>query len=293
MPNEPLMILSPLPIVTFLTDFGHDDSYVGVVKGVMLGICPGLHIVDLTHHVPPQDIQEGAFQLLTAVPHLPAGSIHLAVVDPGVGTDRRAVAVRVGEHTFVGPDNGLLSWIVGRLLGVTPDAPTHEGVSIALEPPAQAVELTEPRFWRHPVAPTFHARDIFGPVAAALAQGRMLEEMGQLRSELVNLSFPRPQTQNGRLQATIIQIDRFGNLTTNLAAFQIPRGAKFRVRNTLIGELRLTYGQSPPMAEDPSPIALVGSAGFLEIAMPGGNAADRLHVRRGDVVEVISRSGEV
>ena len=141
------------PLITLLTDFGSRDTYVGVLKGVIASVCPEAAVVDLTHAVPPQDIRAGAFHLLVACPYFPAGSVHLAVVDPGVGTDRRVVAVEAGGHTFVGPDNGLLRWIVEWLAADS----------------WRAVQLTEPRYWLAPaseVSHTFHGRDIMAPVAA-------------------------------------------------------------------------------------------------------------------------------
>ena len=172
------------PLITLLTDFGSRDSYVGVLKGVIAGICPKAAVVDLTHAVPPQDIRAGAFQLLVACPYFPAGSVHLAVVDPGVGTDRPLIAVEAGGHSFVGPDNGLLRWIVERLAGDS----------------WRAVELTEPRYWLAPaseVSHTFHGRDVMAPMAAHLAAGVALERLGSPVSALGGPPLPRPTREGG------------------------------------------------------------------------------------------------
>ncbi|MAG36259.1 MAG: hypothetical protein CL878_08450, partial [Dehalococcoidia bacterium] len=182
---------SRLPLVTLLTDFGSQDTYVGVLKGVIAGVCPAAAIVDLTCDVPPQDIQAGAFHLLIACPYFPAGSVHLAVVDPGVGTDRPLIAVEAGDQRFVGPDNGLLRWIVEWL---APDT-------------WRAVRLTEPHYWRPPVSHSFHARDIMAPVAAHLAAGIALNQVGSPLETLAGTPLPPPTREVDRLRGEILHID--------------------------------------------------------------------------------------
>ena len=175
------------PLITLLTDFGSRDTYVGVLKGVIAGICPEAAVVGLTHAVPPQDIRAGAFHLLVACPYFPAGSVHLAVVDPGVGTDRPLLAVEAGGHSFVGPDNGLLRWIVEWLATDT----------------WRAVRLAEPRYWLAPaseVSHTFHGRDIMAPVAAHLAAGVALDRLGSPLGVLAGAPLPLP-TRDGSLPA--------------------------------------------------------------------------------------------
>lgn len=270
-------------IVSFLSDFGTGDAYVGVVKAVMLSVHPGLTIVDLTHQVPPQDILEGAFQLMTAVPIFPSGTVHLAVVDPGVGTKRRAVAVELAGYTLVGPDNGLLSLAVQRL-ATTARIPLreHEG-ELLIAPPIAAVVLTEARFWHHPVSTTFHGRDVFGPVAAHLARGVELSELGRAVDRLASLPFPEPRRPSAqRIVGQVLHVDRFGNLVTNVHGELVPAHARVRAGSMVINGIRATYGCGPEA------IALIGSAGYLELAVPGGNAAERLGLKRGDPIEVES-----
>ena len=176
--------------IFFLTDFGLADTYVGVVKAVILGIAPDARIVDLTHDVPPQDVRAGAFALLTAAPYLPEDAVILAVVDPGVGTARRPIAVQVQGRTFVGPDNGLLSWAIRADLtprGRRKRRPSRRGEG------EQAVVLDRPRFWRPTVSATFHGRDLFGPVAAHLARGAPLTEVGSPCDGIQTLPFPPVQ----------------------------------------------------------------------------------------------------
>ena len=260
------------PLITLLTDFGSRDSYVGVLKGVIAGICPEAAVVDLTHAVPPQDIRAGAFHLLVACPYFPAGSVHLAVVDPGVGTDRRLIAVEAGGHRFVGPDNGLLRWIVERLAGDN----------------WRAVQLTEPRYWLAPaseVSQTFHGRDIMAPVAAHLAAGVALERLGSPVGALEGTPLPRPVRDGERLRGEILHVDHFGNAITNIrrAHVSAPGGA-LRVDigpHTLSGPVESYAGVGVG-----EPLVIWGSAGFLEVAVREGSAAGALGIRVGDPVVV-------
>src|SRR6266850_4082258 len=158
-----------MPIITLLTDFGSQDYFVGAMKGAILSVNPAAQIVDITHEIPPQDIEVGAFNLLAVYQDFPAGTIHLAVVDPGVGSARKPILIECGEQFFVGPDNGIFSWICEREGG------------------GRAIHLTNEAFFRHPVSPTFHGRDIFAPVAAALSTGVVMTEFGEKLSEYVRL----------------------------------------------------------------------------------------------------------
>ena len=260
------------PLITLLTDFGSRDSYVGVLKGVIAGICPEAAVVDLTHSVPPQDIRAGAFQLLVACPYFPAGSVHLAVVDPGVGTDRRLIAVEAGGHSFVGPDNGLLRWIVERLAGDS----------------WRAVELTEPRYWLAPaseVSQTFHGRDIMAPVAAHLAAGVALDRLGSPVSTLAGTPLPLPTRKGDRLRGEILHVDHFGNAITNVRQEHVlaPGGA-LRVdvgSHSLCGPVESYAGAGVGEA-----LVIWGSAGFLEVAVREGSAAAVLGISAGDAVLV-------
>ena len=256
-------------IVTLLTDFGTADTYVAQMKGVMLGIDPTLRLVDLTHDIPPQDILEGAFQLATAVEAFPPGTVHLAVVDPGVGTERRAVAVRTRQAVFVAPDNGVLSFVL------------TSGVE-------EARELVNPRLHREAVTATFHGRDIFAPSAAAFASGRAaLADAGPALdpAALVRLGVPEVRVTQGAVSGPVVSIDRFGNCLTLIRPQHIPAGR--RIAAIECGEFRAerlsrTYGEQLPG----EPVALIGSFGTLELAACEGDAARRWSIERGDIVTV-------
>ena len=260
------------PLITLLTDFGSRDTYAGVLKGVIASICPEAAVVDLTHAVAPQDIRAGAFHLLVACPYFPAGSVHLAVVDPGVGTDRRLIAVEAGGHRFVGPDNGLLRWIVEWLAADS----------------WRAVQLTEPRYWLAPaseVSHTFHGRDIMAPVAAHLAAGMALEQLGSPIGALGGAPLPLPTRDGGRLRGEILHVDHFGNAITNVRREHLTApGGALRVGigpHSLCGPVESYAG-----AGVGEPLVIWGSAGFLEVAVREGSAAGVLGIRSGDAVWV-------
>ena len=242
------------PAITLLTDFGTADGYVAEMKGVLTTLAPGVPLLDLTHDVPAQDV---AFARLTVARYwrrFPAGTVHLVVVDPGVGTSREAIAVCSEGRFLVGPDNGVLSPALFAL-----DARV---VSLAI--PAQA-------------SPTFHARDVFAPAAAQLALGLSLELIGETRTDAVRLRTPQPQrAHDGTLLGEILTIDRFGNAITNLAARD---GVSLLVGSYQVRLVR-TYGEAAPGEL----VALVGSSGFVEIAVRDGHAAARLRLTRGQQV---------
>jgi S-adenosylmethionine hydrolase len=256
-------------IITLLTDFGLEDGYVAAMKGVIAGIAPDARLVDVSHLVPPQDVAFARFRLLTAAPFFPPGTVHLAVVDPGVGTARRAVAIRGGSgSSFVGPDNGLFSGV------------------LEADPPVAAVELSDARFWRTPSpSATFHGRDIFSPVAAHLARGTPLESLGPAipLEGLVTLDFPGWELVPGGAHGAIQAIDRFGNLISNVPGTVLadrgPWTASIGGR-TLTG--RRTYGDVPAGEA----LALVGSQGFVEIAVHRGDARKALDAGVRDRVEI-------
>jgi S-adenosyl-L-methionine hydrolase (adenosine-forming) len=243
-------------LVTLLTDFGRSDSYVGVMKGIIYGICPAATVVDLTHDVRPQDVAGGRFQLEMAVPYFPPGTIHVAVVDPGVGTGRRSIAIATDRAWFVGPDNGLL---------------------VLADEIRSAVVLDRPEFWRSTMTSvTFHGRDVFAPVAAHLLNGVPWSALGTAidPAELVRLT----------LEPNCIQaIDHFGNGITNILGTSLGTslGLQVRVRNQVLRSVQ-TYGA----AEWGEAIALVGSHGFVEIAVNGGDAQRQLGFQVGDRVEI-------
>ena len=242
-----------LPVITLLTDFGTADYFVGAVKGAILSVNPVAVVVDITHEIPPQDIEAGAFTLLAAYKTFPAGTIHLAVIDPGVGSTRRPIIVTANEQFFVGPDNGLFGYIYDR------------------EPSHRVVHVTSECFFRPSVSSTFHGRDVFAPVAAALSKGIAVEEFGVEIHDPVRL--PSLETP-----LRIIHIDRFGNCVTNITRDLSP--GEIVVKGRRIGEFRQFYGEG----DEESLFAIWGSAGFLEISVNGGSAAKMLDVQRGDEV---------
>ena len=268
--------------IFFLTDFGLADTYVGVVKAVLLGISPGAPIVDLTHDIPPQDVRAGALALLTAAPYLPEQAIVLAVVDPGVGTTRRPIAVEAGGRTFVGPDNGLLSWALAAPTTTPPQVvlPNLPSATMPLANRLAGVVLDQPRFWLPNVSASFHGRDLFGPVAAHLAAGAAIAEVGSPTSAITALPFPTPARQADGVRGEVIQVDRFGNLITNLIAADLPLAPVVQIAGRTIVGLDRHFQSSAPM------IAMLGSSGFLEIAVPNGSAALVLGVGVGAPVTI-------
>lgn len=249
------------PLIALTSDFG-PGPFVGIMKGVILGLCPQARLVDLCHDIPPQDVRAGALALEQALEIFPPGTVHLAVVDPGVGTSRRGLALRGLGRYWVGPDNGLFTPV------------------LEADPQAQAWELAEASYFRQPVSRTFHGRDIFAPVAARLALGLEPGRLGPSLAAPVRLSWPRPRLEEGRLLGQVLAADRFGNLTTNLdqarvEAFLAGRPALVRLEGleglSLRG-LRQAYGQVPPG----EPVALFNSLGRLELALNRGDLRARL-----------------
>lgn len=251
-----------MTIVSLLTDFGLDDTYVGQLKGAILAVARHAILVDLTHAVAAQDVMGGAFQLWSAVEPFPAGAIHVAVVDPGVGSIRRAIALRAARgDIFVGPDNGLLVPAVERLGGEV-----------------EAVELTNPEFWRPNPSATFHARDVFGPVAGHLAAGVRLARVGRpIDAPARPFRLPRPEGQSGQ----VVHVDRYGNLVTNLSSADLP--ARFQVR---IGAYLVPRAAQYAAVPVDALLALVGSAGLLEISVRNASAAAIIGASRGTPVRV-------
>jgi S-adenosyl-L-methionine hydrolase (adenosine-forming) len=258
-----------MPIITLLTDFGSQDYFVGAMKGAILSINPDVCIVDITHEIPPQDIRAAAFNLLAAYRDFPSGTIHIGVVDPGVGSARRGVIVECASQLFVGPDNGLFSWICER------------------EGSFRAVHLTNEKFFHQPVSRTFHGRDVFAPVAAALSNGVALEDFGQAIDDLVQLESLGPRTiEGGVIEATIIHIDRFGNCITNLTGNHLTAGAKLIVNGREVSSSREFFADIEAPEDDL--FSIVGSAGFVEIAAQDSSAAGILKAERGHPVIVLS-----
>ena len=248
------------PIVTLTTDFGDGDYYVGAMKGVILGIAPEAQLVDISHQIPPQDVLSAAFVLRHAACEFPPGTVHLAVVDPGVGTRRRPLAIQSNGHLWVGPDNGLFSFILDCA-----DSRIHE--------------IARPDLGRPDLSSTFHGRDLFAPLAAHLCRGLALADVGPPVADPVRLDESAPCKSANRIAGHIIYIDGFGNLVSNIAAADIaPWGTALHIRlgDCVITELCRTYEEGEPG----EPLALIGSADLLEIAVNGGNAAHQLGVQR-------------
>jgi S-adenosylmethionine hydrolase len=259
-------------VITLLTDFGLADHYVGAMKGIILGICPEVHLVDISHEIAPYAITEAAFTLSQAWAYFPPGTVHLVVVDPGVGSARRPILVEAAGHRFVAPDNGVLTMIY--------DAP-HE-----------VREITAPHFFRWPVSRTFHGRDIFAPVAAHLANGhgasgQTAGAFGNRIEDYMRLGFSNPARTGPKTWAgTILKVDRFGNLITNLDAETWQRLAaepfEMKVGACVVSRMASNYAEMRPG----DPFVIAGSAGFLEVSLNQGSAAKTTGARSGDAVEL-------
>lgn len=268
--------------IAILTDFGTTDIYVGVMKGVILNIAPNAPIVDITHAVRPQDVQQGAFLLMNSYHYFPAGTVFLGVVDPGVGSARQPIAVEAGGYRFVAPDNGLLSW--------------------ALRGEARVVALENPAYRLSGVSSSFHGRDIFAPAAAYLAKGTPLEQLGSALDTLVTLPVPTLRVDGRQIEGEVLDIDHFGNIVTSIGhlSWESPEALVLQPRfgnigatiqpqavTVALGDVRLpvirrTYSETVKG----DLLAMVGSSGFLEIAVNQGNAAAQLNVSLGDAVRV-------
>jgi S-adenosyl-L-methionine hydrolase (adenosine-forming) len=260
-----------MTIITLTTDFGLRSGFAGVMQGVIYSLAPQVKIVEITHFVSPQDVREGAYTLSRAAPFFPRGTIHVYVVDPGVGTQRRPLAARLGDHFFVGPDNGLLTLLIE-------DAERNRQ-------PREFIHLDRPKFWLPKISRTFHGRDIFSPAAAHLANGAALQELGTPFGDPIRLELSRPQRTGSGWTAHIISIDTFGNLATDLNASMLPDGVGviFRLLGHEVRDISSSYGQKQPGEL----VAVIDSEGFIEIALVNGNAAQRLGAKAGDSVDVV------
>jgi len=256
-----------MPLLTLLTDFGLQDVYVGVVKGAIAHINPALKVIDLTHQIPPQDLMAARFNLLSAVPYFPERTVHVAIVDPGVGGSRQAIAIQFQRGFLVGPDNGIFSGVLDRY------------------PAIEAVELTLPQYWRTPKpSRTFQGRDVFATVGAHLASGALLRDVGDpiALETLVELPLPACETQDGMITGNVQYIDHFGNLITNISAEGLS-GNRWSVElgfDTI--PRKETYADAPLG----SLVCLIGSHGWVEIAVNGGSAQAQLQVTVGHPLQV-------
>ena len=257
-----------MAIITLLTDFGLKDGFSGVLHGVILGIAPEARIVDITHSISPQNILEGSLVLAKSVPFFPPGTIHVAVVDPGVGTGRRPLAAKIGEQLFVCPDNGLLTGVIE-----TAEAAGQEMSFYCLD---------QPQYWLQEVSRSFHGRDLFAPAAAHLAKGVKLQAMGTPISDPARIMVPRPEPTADGWAGQVLAVDHFGNLLTNLTAeyLNLEKCAHVTVGETRIEGLCETFGDREPG----SVIAMIDSSGSLAIAVVNGNAAAQLRAGVGSSV---------
>ena len=254
-----------MSLITLTTDFGLADSYVGAMKGVILGIDPTATIVDISHDIAPQDVREAAYAIYTAYPYFPPDTIHVVVVDPGVGSRRRAIALQAAQASFVAPDNGVLSYVLAR-----------EGMR-------KAVSLTNSRYHRLTVSHTFHGRDIFAPVAAHLARGVPLTELGEPLTEIITFPLPQPQVlPDGRMVGHVLHIDRFGNLVLDVREGDciLGEGLVLEVAGRRIQGLGRTFTD----VSAGELVAYIGSSGHLEIALREDSAAQSLGMKRGDKI---------
>ena len=257
------------PVIALLSDFGTRDHYAGTMKGVMLGICPDITLIDITHEITPHDVVEGALQLAASCRYFPTGTIFLAIVDPGVGSPRKGIAAEAGDYRFVAPDNGVLTAVLREF------------------PPKRVVELTERRYARPTVSRTFEGRDRFAPAAAWLAKGIQLSALGRPVSSYQHVEIPQPDANEAQLSGVVLLVDRFGNLVTNIdrrtfESFTRGQAVALRVAEHAIAGVVATYADIRPGEV----CALFGSTDHLEFAVNGGSAAAALSVGRGAAVEI-------
>ena len=259
---------STVPVISLLTDFGSADYFVGAVKGVILSINPAAQLVDITHEIPPHDIEAAAFTLLASYRSFPPSTIHLAIVDPGVGSKRRPVIIKTAAGTFVGPDNGIFSYILDQVDDY------------------DVFHITAEQYFRAPVSNTFHGRDIFAPVTAALSNGERPGAFGPKLADPVVLPSLKPRKQKQGLQGRIIHIDTFGNCITNFTEADISENPEVLVKGKRIKTFKPYF--TAPRGSSGELFGIWGSAGFLEIAANGKSAARLLHAKRGDPVKLVT-----
>ncbi len=274
-------------IVALLTDFGIQDRYVGIMKGVMRSICSNLQFIDISHEIAPQNVRQAAFQLMDAYQYFPIGTVFLVVVDPGVGSTRRPIAVQTGQYSFVAPDNGVLSY------------------TLNIFDSYNVVELDNSGFWLDTLSHTFHGRDIFAPIAAHLSNGRRLDELGTVIESISALPAPILTVEDRVISGEVVDIDRFGNIITSVGRFNwitenrltlnpyfgiavgtdvhvVANEASTSIGSHSIVSIKASYSE----VKRGDVLALIGSSGFLEIAVNQGNAASRFDIAIGDPVTV-------
>ncbi len=272
--------------IAMLTDFGTSDNYVGMMKAVIGSIAPDTRIIDISHNIAPQHVREGAFALLNAHTYFPTGTVFLVVIDPGVGTTRTPIAAQAGDYTFVAPDNGVLSYALSQFDSY------------------HVISLTDTDYHRQPVSHTFHGRDIFAPVAAHISAGIAIETIGEPQSGIMQLPRPYLSIEENTIIGEVIHIDHFGNIISSIGTIRwnaedrltltpifdannppvriLADETSIQAGQHTINRLHLTYGEVPRGEL----VALVGSNGFLEIAVNQGSASERLDVRIGDRIQL-------
>ncbi len=264
------------PVVAFMTDFGSGDGDVGVMKGVVLGIAPDAQLVDITHTIAPQNVASAAWILAASYRYFPAGTVYTCVIDPGVGSTRRPIAVHAGDWLFVGPDNGLFSYVLA-------EQPVHE-----------IVELVNPAYRLPQLSSTFHGRDIFAPAAAHLARGVALSELGPhlALDDLVHIDLALAVRREGHLEARVLHVDNFGNLITNIPLSLVPdlfhsRAVRLEIpsQGHVLTERRHFFSDLPDADEQEArPFIYPDSSGYVGIAVRNGNAARTLHISYGETI---------
>ena len=279
--------MSP-PLVTLTSDFGMSDGYVATMKGVILSICPDARLIDISHEVPPQNINHAAFVLGTTYRHFPGSAVHLAVVDPGVGSARHPILLVTPHGSFVGPDNGLFSFVLsanGATLSeqLRPEAQALDSVHVNVPDGCQAFLLNRAEYWMEPVSDTFHGRDIFAPAAGHLAAGIPAQDLGSPLSRLRSSYFPPIVANAGRMDGHVIHVDRFGNLVTDLVLEEpVDLTMQVEIRGQRINGISRNYQSASGL------LAIKGSHGFLEIAYRNDSASKLISAYVGAQVTVLS-----
>jgi len=266
-------------LITLTTDFGLKDGYVAAMKGVIASINPEAAIVDICHTIEPQNIKQAAFVFSTAYSYFPLNTIHVVVVDPGAGTDRRAIILKTPAANFIGPDNGVFSYVIDAF------SPKPVKGSRLVKPGRQmrVYAITKSKYWRKPVSNTFHGRDIFAPVAAALSMGSDPSDFGEMVNTAMAFAISHPEYQGNMIKGNILHIDNFGNLITNIKESTLSEIG--RAINITVSGCKIT-GLDRDYADKQGPIALIGSSGYLEISLSNANIAELLKAKVGDDVLV-------
>ncbi len=252
------------PIITLTTDFGTNDNYAGIVKGIILSICRRADIVDITHSVPPFDIAAGRYVMETSYRAFPPGTIHIGVVDPGVGTKRKGLVIKTNKLVFVGPDNGLFSFLGRREI-------------------SKIIEIRNSKYILPDASDTFHARDVFAPVAAYLALGVIPEEFGPAINDMIRIKPPGYRKTSQGIAGTVIYIDHFGNLVSSIKAERINAGGIVYLNGAKIGPIKKTFGAVKPGR----PVAYINSFGYLEIAVSGGSGREYFRIEKPESAEIL------